>query len=278
VSLGLGFGYGLLYAIAELGGALLAAGLFRVLRPDEFDHLYFSTGKTYGLKLRLIAEFVGTFVLVMTACLNIAAKSSAGAWSIGACLTCMVYAFGDISGAHLNPAVSLTVVCGARNKCSAMEGGAYVGVQLLAGLSAAYCSTILNHFKSVPLAPPNATYFGIGIGEVFFTFVLCYTVLTLATVDPDRTKGSTKDIYGLGIGFCVVMGGTASGPSSGGVLNPAVAVGIAVVRIMDSTAGFWALPVYVLSQLLGAGLAAGLFFVTHPQEYGKDAPPLPLKN
>jgi aquaporin Z len=56
--------------------------------------------------------------------------------------------------------------------------------------------------------------------EAIFTFLLCFVVLTVAT-----TREASKDMFGLAIGACVIVGGFAAGKVSGGSLNPAVSVG-----------------------------------------------------
>merc|ERR1719487_356421 len=61
--------------------------------------------------------------------------------------------------------------------------------------------------------------------EFIFTFVLAFVVLSVAT-----TQTPSKFIYGLAIGFCIVVGGYAAGPISGGHLNPAVSLGIDVAH------------------------------------------------
>merc|ERR1719265_936060 len=64
---------------------------------------------------------------------------------------------------------------------------------------------------------PGHDYMAVGIAEIFFTFVLCFMVLSVATVQ--KTDGN-KDFFGLAIGSCVTVGGFAIGGISGGSLNP----------------------------------------------------------
>merc|ERR1719248_508993 len=111
-SAGLGFGWGFAYAGYELLGAALASALFRVVRPDEFG------GEAeYTLGTKLVSEFIGTFYLVLTVGLNVLGKSPAPVWSIASSLMCMVYALGNCSGAHFNPAVTLAIILAGRDKC-----------------------------------------------------------------------------------------------------------------------------------------------------------------
>merc|ERR1719388_234331 len=108
-SAGLGFGWSFAYTAYEFLGAAIAAGMFRVVRPDEFG------GKSeYSLGTKLVSEFLGTFFLVLTVGLNVLGKSPAPVWSIAASLMCMIYALGNCSGAHFNPAVTLAILASGR--------------------------------------------------------------------------------------------------------------------------------------------------------------------
>jgi len=111
---------------------------------------------------------------------------------------------------------------------------------------------------------PGAGY-GIGqaaIAEILFTFQLCYIVCTVATVDDERLT----HYFGLAIGSCVTAGGFAIGAVSGGSLNPAVSLGIAVSHA--GYAGEWSSDVwlYCVFELIGALIAAGLFKYTHDRD------------
>merc|ERR1719316_656887 len=91
-SAGLGFGWGFAYTGYELVGAALAAGAFRLVRPDDFGG-----SDQYELGTKCISEFIGTFFLVLTVGLNVLNNSPAGAWSIAASLMCMIFALGNCS-------------------------------------------------------------------------------------------------------------------------------------------------------------------------------------
>merc|ERR1719378_733667 len=121
-SAGVGFGWGFAYTGYELIGCALAAGLFRVVRPDDFDD---SHDGEYNLTTRCVSEFLGTYILVLTVGLNVLAKSQGAAWSIAASLMSMIYALGHVSGAHFNPAVTLAIVLAGRDKCPPGDAGAY---------------------------------------------------------------------------------------------------------------------------------------------------------
>jgi aquaporin Z len=88
--------------------------------------------------------------------------------------------------------------------------------------------------------------------ELLITFALCYVVLNVATSKDQPNNG----FFGLAIGFTVVAGAFAVGGISGGVFNPAVAIGGAAAGLF----GWSTIWVYLLVQLAG-GVAAGLAFL-----------------
>merc|ERR1719171_24653 len=98
-----------------------------------------------------------------------------------------------------------------------------------------------------------------------FTFVLCFVVLSVATI-----ASPLSQYFGLAIGFCVTAGGLAIGNVSGGSLNPAVSTGISAARIIGG-GHFYNCLIYSAVELAGAAVAAGVFRVTRPSEYAKGA-------
>merc|ERR1719262_1521298 len=250
------------YVVFELIGAALAAGLTKVVRPDEFG------GDEISTVSKLTSEFIGTFILVLTVGLNVLGKSPAGAFSIAASLMCMIYALGDVSGAHFNPAVTLAIFCSKLcPELSPKDAGLYMITQILGGVSAAYTYAAIHHGKSFPLGPsPGYTWVHVSIAEIVFTFVLCLVVLCAAV--SDKTKTTT--MFGLAIGSCVTVGGFAIGGISGGSLNPAVSFGIASSQILNGGLFLKAF-LYAALEFIGAAAAAGVVTVTHSQ---KDALPV----
>merc|ERR1719389_188466 len=121
------------YMAFEFLGALVASGMHRVVRPQEYG------GEGNSMVSNIASEFLGTFYLVLTVCFNVYGGSKCGAWSIAASLMCMIYALGNVSGAHFNPAVTVAIMMSGRGK---MEGGIlaacmYITVQILGGIAAA---------------------------------------------------------------------------------------------------------------------------------------------
>merc|ERR1711972_1159139 len=128
-SFNLGFGWSLLYSVVELTGAGIAVGLFKVVRPEDF-------GGKRDLVARLASEFIGTYMLVVTVGLNVCAHSHAAAFSIAASLASMIYALGDVSGAHFNPAVTLAVKL-TDSEFRTGDAVLCAGAQVMAGVCAA---------------------------------------------------------------------------------------------------------------------------------------------
>jgi len=253
----LGFGWCFAYAAFELLGAALAAGLFRVVRPDEFGG-----DDEYGLGSKLCSEFLGTYFLVLTVGLNVLQKSPAAVWSIAASLMCMIYALGNCSGAHFNPAVTLACLCSGRGLISVVEASAYMVTQIIGGICAAFTYAALMHGETFTLRPQHDFNEGhIAVAEIVFTFVLCYVVLCVATV-----KDPSKDFFGLAIASCVTAGGYAIGALSGGSLNPAVSFGISSANLLNGGL-FYNCLIYTAYEFVGAGLAAAMFMATHSHEY-----------
>mmetsp|Transcript_77067 Transcript_77067/g.121264 ORF Transcript_77067/g.121264 Transcript_77067/m.121264 type:complete len:455 (-) Transcript_77067:115-1479(-) len=254
-SLSRGFGTCFFYALFELLGAVLAAFLFSKVRPTDFG-AQISAGK---LQEQLLSEFLGVFMLVFTVSCNIMGGSAAGALSIACSLSAMIYALGDVSGGHFNPAVSCAVYFAGRDDSfTGKKAALYAVVQVVSGVLAAllvvgiFGTTMTPFGAKAPYHTAQAL-----VAELVFTFMLSYVVLCVAI--SDLTKAS--HFFGLAIGFCVVVGGFAIGNVSGGSLNPAVSVGLAL-----SGSGFVNSIAYVLVELLAGALAATVFGVTHQAE------------
>jgi aquaporin Z len=197
---------------------------------------------------RYVVEFIGTFFLVFTVGM-VSIDPGAGALAplaIGSALAVMIYAGGHISGGHYNPAVTLAVWL--RGKASPRGAIAYMTAQISAGVAAAIVVLFLKENSAA-----STTYDALPalIAEFLFTFALAFVVLNVTTAK--STEGNSY--FGFAIGFTVLVGAYAVGSVSGGVFNPAVAVGITIMG-MSELSGIW---IYLVATLLG-GSAAGLAF------------------
>jgi aquaporin Z len=204
---------------------------------------------------KYIVEFIGTFFLVLTiGCAVVLGGTSVIApLAIGSVLMVMVYAGGHISGAHYNPAVTLSVWL--RGRLPIRDLVPYWIAQLSASVLA---SVAFNYLKS-PASSTKPMELRLGpalLAEFMFTFALAYVVLNVAT----SKKLAGNNFYGLAIGFLVLAGASAVGSVSSAAFNPAVAVGISVMGL-SSWNNIW---IYFLGNFAGGVIAAVAFNFLNP--------------
>ena len=198
---------------------------------------------------KYLTELLGTFLLVFTIGCTVVGNG-AGALAplaIGSALMVMVFAGGHISGAHYNPAVTLGVWL--RGKCEAKDVPGYMIAQIAGAMLAASAVKYLKPGAAV--APISVAVLPALLAEFLFTFALVFVVLNVATA-----KGTANNsFYGVAIGFTVMTGAFAVGNISGGVFNPAVAVGVSMMGLSAWT-NIW---IYLAADF-AAGVAAALAF------------------
>ena len=217
-------------------------------RPDQ--------GTSPPLGPRLVAEFIGTFFLVITVCAATTPKTGAGTLAplaIGAILMAMVFAGGHISGGHYNPAMSFAVMI--RGKLGVGEWLGYTAAQLAAGAAGGLAACGLVGHRHPGATAGTAKILAV---ELLFTFALAYVVLNVATARINEGNS----YFGLAIGFTVTAGAFAVGGISGGAFNPAVALGVSVLGRF-AWARLW---IYIVAALAGAAIAATAFLYTQPSE------------
>ncbi len=210
------------------------------------------TAPRYGIAARKYAtEFIGAFFLTFAVGMAALTGSIFVPLAAGATLMVMIYAGGHISGGHYNPAVTIAALV--RRRIDIGDAVAYWIMQAAGGIAAgALARAVVNPATVKTLTLSGHTEAAAAVVEVLFTFALCYVVLNVATSKDQKNNG----FFGLAIGFTVAAGAFAVGGISGGLFNPAVALG-------GATAGLFAwstIWVYVLVEL-GAGIVAGLAFL-----------------
>ncbi len=213
------------------------------------------------MKLKLdpkifLAELIGTFALVFIGAGAAAQVKDVGVVGValahGLVIALFVYAYGSISGTHINPAVTFGM---ALNKLIAWADAlVYWLAQFLGSILAATMLFIIFGGAKNGL---GATVLGKGINpfqglliEIILTFFLVTAVYHLAVA------GKSKDFTGLIIGLTVTFGVLLGGPLTGAAMNPARAFGPAIF-----TGNFnliWIL-VYLIGPLAGAAGAAFLY-------------------
>ena len=201
-------------------------------------------------------ELIGTFFLVLTIGL-VVIEPGAGAFApvaIGSVLMVMIYAGGHISGAHYNPAVTLAVWM--RGRCPGSDVPGYMISQVAGAIIAAFAVFIIK--GDVPVEVGVISPIPSMLAEFLFTFALVFVILNVAT--SKNTEGNSY--YGLAIGFTVLVGAYAVGSISGGAFNPAVAVGIIIMGLIDISS-IW---VFLVANFLGGIAAAVAFNALNPDD------------
>jgi aquaporin Z len=203
---------------------------------------------------KYIAEFIGTFFLVLTIGLTVigAGATVIAPLAIGSVLMVMVYAGGHISGAHYNPAVTLGILI--RGKLHVGDAVPYMLAQIGGAVVATF---VVKYFRAgVEVAPMTLQVGPALLAEFLFTFALVYVVLNAATAE--GTSGNS--FYGLAIGMTVMTGAFAVGSISGGAFNPAVALGISMLGL-SSWSNIW---IFALGNFGAAIVAAIVFNLINP--------------
>lgn len=209
---------------------------------------------------RLLAELFGTFALTAVAAgADVAAQVSGGevgsaarAVAPGLLVLALVYALGDTSGAHFNPAV--TVAFTTRRLFPVPWLFAYVLVQVVGALLAAFALVVLFPASAAEGVSKPHVDAPIALAvEVFLSTVLVTVIL--GTADRHRIVGPNAAIA---VGATISLCGLIALPLTGVSMNPARSIGPAVVlgRLDD----LW---IYVFGPILGALLAVGLATALH---------------
>src|SRR5438552_5934679 len=165
-------------------------------------------------------EFIGAFFLTFAVGVAALSGSVFVPLAAGAMLMVMIYAGGHISGGHYNPAVTLAALV--RRRIGIRDAVAYWVAQVAGGVIAGLLArAVVNPASVKTLTLSGHAQAAAAVVEVLITFALCYVVLNVATSKDQPGNG----FFGLAIGFTVAAGAFAVGGISGGVFNPAVALG-----------------------------------------------------
>ena len=207
---------------------------------------------------RLAAEMLGTYVLVLGGTATILSAAAGGApsnilivaFGFGLALMAGLYAFGEVSGGHFNPAVSFAMVLDQRLDPLSMAG--YWVAQLV---GATLASLTLLVATSTEAIASTMTTFGVGV-EAWeaFLFEAVFTAIFLAVILKVTKSESFGKTAFLGIGLTLTMIHLVLIPFTGTSVNPVRSLGPGIV------AGVWADQwVYWIAPLVGAALGWGIY-------------------
>lgn len=223
----------------------------------------------YSLNSRLMAEFIGTFWLVLGGCGSAVLAAAfpelgigfAGvSLAFGLTVLTMAYAIGHISGCHLNPAVSLGLLVGGR--FAAKDFIPYVGAQVLGGIAGAAVLYLIASGKAGfvaggfasngfdALSPGGYSMTAVLICEIVMTFM--FLIIILGATDKRAPAGFAPIAIGLGLTLIHLI----SIPVSNTSVNPARSLAAAVFAQTGAMSQVW---LFWVAPLIGAALAGVVY-------------------
>ncbi|CAM6037175.1 unnamed protein product [Sphagnum compactum] len=199
---------------------------------------------------KLAAEVISTFILVFGGCgsVMVDAKSNGQVTHVGVSIafgvvvTTMIYAVGHISGAHMNPAVTIAFATARHFPWSQVP--AYIGAQLVGAITSSYALRLI---LASSVASEGATLHtgsdaqSLAL-EIIITFILMFVVSAVAT--DTRACG---ELAGIAVGATITVNALMAGPVSGASMNPARSLGPAIIS--SNYRGIW---VYIVGPTVGA--------------------------
>ena len=231
---------------------------------------------------KYIAEFIGTAVLVIFGCgsavaanamldlqgvvLPLSFSTLAIAIAFGLVIVAMAYSVGNVSGCHINPAVSLGMLVA--GKMSVTDFVGYVIAQFLGGIAGAAVRIGILGGTELGLGANGygeASALSAGVAqalaiEVVLTFVFVFTILGVTS------KAQNSSVAGIVIGLTLTLVHILGIPFTGTSVNPARSLGPALFMGGDALSQVW---VFIVAPLIGAAIAALVFRLLQPEDEKK---------
>ncbi|CAD5196493.1 unnamed protein product [Musa acuminata subsp. malaccensis] len=204
-----------------------------------------------GLPLvkKVIAEFVGTFILIFSAAATPivnqkydgAATLLGAATSAGLAVCVVIFSIGHISGAHLNPSVTIAFAAARHFPWKHVPG--YVLAQVLGSTAASFALKAIFHpFHSGGVTVPTLSTAQAFFLEFVITFTLMFVIVAVAT-----DTRAARELAGVAIGATVLLNILVAGPSTGGSMNPVRTLGPAI-----ATGNYEEIWIYMIAPVAGA--------------------------
>ncbi|MCO5602606.1 hypothetical protein L7F22_056740 [Adiantum nelumboides] len=220
-----------------------------------------------GILQKVGAELISTYILVFAGCGAAMVDEKSGgaithfgvAAAFGLVVMIMIYSVGHISGAHMNPAVTLAFATVRHFPWAQVP--AYIGAQVVAAISAAFSlRLILGGAAKIGATIPVGSDVQSFAMEVITSYILMFVVSAVAT--DTRAIG---ELAGLAVGSAVALDAIFAGPICGASMNPARSIGPAVASY-----DFKSLWVYIVGPILGCLLGAWSYTMIKLPEQPQD--------
>ena len=228
-----------------------------------------------GLFKKAIAECIGTMVLVIVGCgvaVTTGCSDNAGivatSLAFGLAIVAMAYSIGNISGCHINPAVSFGLFVA--HKMSLKDMLVYIGAQIVGAIAGAailygifhngaYAGSALGANQAQSFigggdTPTTASYFVALASEIILTFIFVLAILGVTS------KVENSHVAGIVIGLTLVLVHLLGIRLTGTSVNPARSIGPALLALANGhTEPIKEIWIFIVGPLAGAGLAGLLF-------------------
>jgi aquaporin NIP len=202
---------------------------------------------------KITAETISTFILVFVTCGSSILDHGSpplvsqlgGSVASGLIVTVMIYSVGHISGAHMNPAV--TIAFATVRHFPWKQVPAYITAQLGGSLAACFALRVmLKPVSNTGITIPSGTVLQALAMEVVVSFVLMFVTSAVAT-----DSSAIGELAGIAVGSMVMISSVFAGPISGGSMNPARSLGPAIVS--NNYKAIW---VYLVGPITGTLMGA----------------------
>jgi aquaporin Z len=211
---------------------------------------------------KLLAEALGTFCLVVAGTGAIVINQATGgsithvgiALTFGLVVMAMIYTLGDVSGAHINPAVSIAFTIARRFPITRLP--AYILAQIAGALVASLLLRVLfPESESLGSTIPAGSNWQSFVLEIVLTFMLMLVILSVSS--GAKEKGM---MAGIAVGGTIALDALFAGPISGASMNPARSLAPAVVS--GHLTSLW---VYLAAPVIGAAIAVPCWAAIRPR-------------
>ena len=216
---------------------------------------------------KYVAEIIGTFILVFcgTGAMVIDQQAGGAVSHVGVSITwglvvmCLIYSIGNVSGCHINPAVSIAFTVAGRFKARLLPG--YILSQLTGALLASFTLKLLFPTSqllgaTMPIGSETQSF----ILELLLTFFLMLVIMS--TAHGSKEQGQ---VAGIAIGAVVGLEAMFAGPVCGASMNPARSLAPAIMS--GHLEHLW---LYLVAPIAGAALAIPVWKYINPREVIRD--------